>query len=218
MVKKKIYILGVGKCTPVFIDLALDCDYEIVGLYHYNAERTGQIDHGYPILGSFEDLMNSDLRCKNFMLTMGDNEIREDIFEMLTSKGGIVPTIIHPASVVSRYATISDRGVVVGPHAEIQADTSIESNTLIRTNVVVCHGSKVGKNCFLGPKCMVGAYTHVADNVYVGQASTIVSGKVNKVGEYAMIGAGSLVTKSVPENVIVVGAPAKVIKQRFKNS
>lgn len=214
---REIYLLGVGRSTPVFIDLALDCGYEIMGLYHYNAERTGQMEHGYPIHGSFKDLMNMDIEGKNFMLTMGDNEIREEIYEKLISKGGVFPTLIHPTVIVSRYATISDSGVVVGPYAEIQADTNISRNTLIRTDVVVCHGSKVGKNCFLGPKCMIGAYTNVKDNVFVGQASTIVSGKVDDVGEYAMIGAGSLVTKNVQSNVIVVGNPAKVIKKRFEN-
>lgn len=54
---KKIYALGVGHNTPVFIDLALDCGYEIVGLYHYNGDKTGEVDHGYKILGSFDDLL-----------------------------------------------------------------------------------------------------------------------------------------------------------------
>jgi len=215
--EKEIYLLGVGRSTPLAMDWVMDCGYEIAGLYHYNNERTGQIDHGYPILGSFEDLLNSDIKGKKFMLTMGDNEIREEIFNKLINKGGIFPTIVHPKSIVSRYATISDSGVIIGPYTEIQADTNIDCNSLIRTNVVVCHGSTVGKNCFLGPKSMVGAYAHIGDNVFVGQASTIVSGKVDLVGAYAMIGAGSLVTKSVPMNVVVVGNPAKITKKRFEN-
>jgi UDP-perosamine 4-acetyltransferase len=212
---KEVYLLGVGRSTPVFVDLALDCGYEIAGLYHYNDERTGQENHGYPILGSFDDLLNSDIKGKKFMLTMGDNENREEIYEKLITRGGMVPTVVHPTAIVSRFATISDSGLIVGPYTEIQADTNIGCNTIIRTNVVVCHGVNIGKNCFLSPKCVIGAYTRVEDNVFVGQASTIVSGKAEKVGLYAMIGAGSLVTDSVSSNVIVVGNPAKVLKQRF---
>ncbi|MBR1807883.1 MAG: transferase [Paludibacteraceae bacterium] len=214
---KKIYLLGVGRNTPVSMDLAIDCGYEIAGLYHYNDERTGQMDHGYPILGSFEDLLNSDIKGLNFMLTMGDNEIREKIFEKIMNKGGIVPTIFHPTAILSRYAIISDCGVIAGPYTEIQADTNIGRNTIISTNVVVCHGTTIKSNCFIGPKALVGACTKLEDNVFVGQASTIVSGKANVIGKYSLVGAGSLVTKSVPTNVIVVGSPAKVIKRRFED-
>lgn len=44
---KEIYILGVGHNTSVYIDLAEACGYEIKGLYHYNGDRTGDIEHGY---------------------------------------------------------------------------------------------------------------------------------------------------------------------------
>ena len=53
----KIFILGVGHNTPVFINLAYDCGYDVVGLYHYNDERTGEIDHGVKIIGSFDRIL-----------------------------------------------------------------------------------------------------------------------------------------------------------------
>lgn len=47
---KEIYALGIGHNTPVFLDLAMACGYSIAGLYHYNSERTGELDHGYKSL------------------------------------------------------------------------------------------------------------------------------------------------------------------------
>ena len=55
---KEIYALGVGHNTSVFINLAEACGYAIKGLYHFNDVRTGEIDHGFEILGSFEDLLS----------------------------------------------------------------------------------------------------------------------------------------------------------------
>lgn len=43
---RKIYILGVGGSTLVFMDLALSCGYEIAGLYHYRNDRTGETSMG----------------------------------------------------------------------------------------------------------------------------------------------------------------------------
>lgn len=57
----KVFILGLGHNTPVFIDLALDCGYEIVGLYHYNDELTGQEFAGYKVLGTFQDLWGGEI-------------------------------------------------------------------------------------------------------------------------------------------------------------
>lgn len=65
------------------IDLANACGYEVVGLYHYNNERTGQIDHGYRILGSFDDLFEQDIQDKNFLLTMGDMNIRKSLSDKI---------------------------------------------------------------------------------------------------------------------------------------
>ena len=88
MDNKQIYALGVGHNTPVFIDLAEQSGYEVVGLYHYNNERTGETDHGYKIIGSFEDLFSAeDLSNKNFMLTMGDNDLRCDLIKKIIDKG-----------------------------------------------------------------------------------------------------------------------------------
>lgn len=68
---KEIYALGVGHNTPVFIDLAESCGYKIAGLYHYNSERTNEFDHGFKILGSFDDLFDEDVtqRCDVYRST-----------------------------------------------------------------------------------------------------------------------------------------------------
>ena len=64
---------------------------------------------------------------------------------------------------------------------------------------------------------MIGALANIKNNVFIGQSSTVVSGKVESIGEYSLVGAGSLVTKSIPSNVVAVGSPAKELKQRFNN-
>ena len=61
---------------------------------------------------------------------------------------------------------------------------------------------------------------HIKKNVWIGVNVTILAGVT--IGENAIIGAGSVVTKDVPDNAVVVGCPAKVIKyldgERFKKS
>lgn len=211
---KQIYALGVGHNTPVFIDIAEQCEYKISGLYHYNDDRTGEIDHGFKILGSFEKLFSeSSLRGSNFLLTMGDNTIRAQLIERILQLGGNIPSIIHPTAVISRFAKISPIGVYISAFSHIQADTIIEQGTVILSGVNISHTNHIGKYCFIAGGSTIGAYTTLEDYVFIGQGALSISGKVKTIGNHAYIGARSLLTKSIEANTIVAGSPAKIIKK-----
>lgn len=209
----KIFILGVGHNTPVFINLAYDCGYDVVGLYHYNGERTGEIDHGVKIIGSFDDLFSEgDLNQKCFMLSMGDNIIRAQLSDRILSLNGKIPSMIHPTAVISKFTSIDSVGVYISPFTYVQADTEIGKNSIILSGVNISHTNKIGENCFIAGGSTIGAYTEVEDFVFVGQGVLTISSKVSRIGHHAYIGAGSLLTKSVQPYNVVCGRPAKVIK------
>lgn len=85
---REIYALGIGHSTPLFIEIAEAAGWRVAGLYHYNDERTGEMDHGFKILGSFKDLYEKDLSKMNFLLTMGDMQIRKQVADNLFVRGG----------------------------------------------------------------------------------------------------------------------------------
>src|SRR5690554_3898001 len=123
--KEKIYILGVGRNTPVYIDLALSCNYEIGGLFHFNNEKDGQLVHGFKILGSFDDLFSQyKITNENFAMSMGDNDIRREISLKIRNKGGKTPNLINPTAYISRFVKMGT-GVIVHANASIQADVII---------------------------------------------------------------------------------------------
>lgn len=209
---KETYALGVGHNTPVLIELAEACGYKVIGLYHYNDSRTGEYDHGFEILGSFDDLFCKDSLCDmNFLLTMGDSKIRAGLSEKILKKGGNVPTIIHPTAVISRFAKVSDVGVYIFPYVIVETDVILNQNITLLTGSIISHNSSIGKNCFIAAGVIVGAYTDIDEYVFVGQGALTISGKVAKIGKNAFIAARALVTKDVPENVLVKGNPAKAI-------
>ena len=134
---KELYALGVGHSTPLFIEIAEAAGWKVAGLYHYNEERTGEFDHGYEILGSFEDLYKRDLKGLNFLLTMGDMRIRKQVSENLIAVGGCIPSIIHSSARVSRFAKIAEQGVIIGDGVELQSDVLVGDNVIIRSDVTV---------------------------------------------------------------------------------
>ena len=162
MEEKLIYALGVGHNTPVFIDLAETAGYKIGGLYHYNDSRTGEIDHGFEIIGSFNDLFNhSSLEGLNFLLTMGDTRIKEELTKEILQKGGRVPSIFHPTAVISRFTKISPVGVYISAFTHVQADTTIGEGSILLSGVNISHTNHIGKYLFAAGGSTIGAYTKV---------------------------------------------------------
>lgn len=214
---KKIFLLGVGRNTPVFIDLAEQSGFEVVGLYHYNELKTGEMDYGYQIIGSFKDLYSEALADRNFLLTMGDNIIRTRVANKIRSLGGITPNIIHPTAVISRFAKILNGGVVISAFSHIQAFSEIEIDTIVLSGVNISHNSVIGRACFIAGGATIGAYTTLDDYVFIGQGTLTISGKVARIGKEAYIGAGSLVTKSIMPGSIVAGRPAKPLSAKGDN-
>lgn len=208
-----MYALGIGHWTPVMIDLAISCGYDIAGLYHYKEGRTGETDHGYKVLGSFDDLFKEDLQGRKFLLTMGDNDIRTELADKIIAKGGEVPSLIHPNTDISRFADISPVGVYISAFSEIQADTVVECCTYILSQVCICHNCKIGRGSFIAAKVLIGAHTEIGEKAFIGQGALSISGKVKTIGTKAYIGARSLLTKDVPPRALMVGSPARKVRE-----
>lgn len=113
------------------------------------------------------------------------------------------------------------------PKIHIKESTYINRNTFIDAALSIT----IGKQCAIGPNCyitdhdhgtevglppleqaLVSQATYLCDRVWIGANVTILKGVT--IGEDAVIGAGSVVTKSVPAGAIAVGVPAKVIRYK----
>lgn len=102
--------------------------------------------------------------------------------------------------------------------------------TIINFNCVILDSSpiNIGENCFIAPNVVIACAGHpidadqrnagylvskpitIGDNVWIGANSTIIGGV--SIGSNVVIGAGSVVTRSIPDNVVAVGNPCKVLR------
>lgn len=107
----------------------------------------------------------------------------------------------------------------------------IGDNFYANHNLTVTDGAKVtiGDNVFIAPNCCITTAEHaihpdqrkagievampvtIGNNVWIGAGSVILAGV--EIGDNTVIGAGSVVTKSIPDNVVAVGVPCKVLRQ-----
>ena len=158
------------------------------------------------------------------------------MFESVNFKGSYlirVGTILYPDIEIGK-------NFVTGNNAIIRSNTTIGDNALIGTNVVIEGECTIGDNVKLQTGVYITLYTTIEDDVFMGPCSVTTNDKYmiykngNKlrgpiirkgariganstilpgvtIGENAVVGAGSVVTKDVPDGMTVVGSPAKML-------
>jgi len=112
----------------------------------------------------------------------------------------------------------------IGQNVVVSPEVILGNNVKVQNNVSVYTGVICEDDVFLGPSCVFtnilnprsainrkGEYlrTHVHKGASIGANATIICG--NTIGEYALIGAGAVVTKEVPAYALVLGNPAKQV-------
>ena len=134
---------------------------------------------------------------------------------------------------VNAYNCTVDDGTKIGSFVEIQKNVHIGKNCKISTHTFICEGVTIKNGVFVGhnvsfindkyPLAVNQDFslkndsdwelmkTIVNDKVSIGTSSTILGGI--QIGENSIIGAGSVVTKNVPPNVVVAGNPAEVLRK-----
>lgn len=130
--------------------------------------------------------------------------------------------IWHFAHVLTR--TTIGKGSVLGQNVMAGPDVAVGKGCKIQNNVALYKGVTLEDDVFCGPSCVFTnvltprafverkdefAPTLVRKGATIGANATIVCG--NTIGRYAMVGAGAVVTKDVPDHALVVGNPAKPI-------
>ncbi|MEE3044157.1 MAG: acetyltransferase [Pseudomonadota bacterium] len=118
---------------------------------------------------------------------------------------------------------------VVSPRAVISPHSEIDIGSILQGNVEVCADSRVGAFCklnfgvFIHHDCTIGKFVTLAPGVRllgrvtVGEASFIGANATIlprvKVGRNVVVGAGAVVTKDVPDDCVVAGVPARILKK-----
>lgn len=206
------FIKNSKKSTPVkayingFLDIITDKNIEWYGSNRF-----------YILFGEFEYISkfivaNKD-KILNYRLEYDRKNSAISLLDILSLDARIEPGAIIREGVKIGKSSVIMMGAVINIGAEIGDYSMVDMNAVIGAR------GKIGKRVHLGAGAIIAGVLEppsrepciIEDDVMIGANAVILEGI--KVGKGSVVAAGSVVTKNVPEGVVVAGVPAKIIKK-----
>jgi sugar O-acyltransferase (sialic acid O-acetyltransferase NeuD family) len=146
-----------------------------------------------------------------FTIGIGNPVLRKKLAVEFKAIGGDFISTISPLAKIGNYGNSIGEGSNIMTGTVITNDVTIGEGVLINLNCTVGHDSKIGGFVELSPGVHISGNCTIGNYCKVGSNATILP-KIN-IGENVIVGAGSVVTKDIPDNCLVVGVPAIIKKE-----
>lgn len=208
---KRLIIIGAGGFGREVLQWALDCEkvqneWKVTGFLDDNFAALDGYDCSFPILGdtSSYQIDNND----RFICAVGNPTIKLKLCTSLKDRGGIFTTLIHPSAYVGDRCVLGI-GCILSYGALLTTDVKLGNFVTINVYTTVGHDVIIDDGCTLSAHCDVTGFARLERGVFLGTHASILPG--GKIGEQAVVGAGSVVLRKVPAGATVMGVPAKQI-------
>ena len=190
-------------------------------------KESAPIDYGdAKVFGAGDKIVFGDWKALRPVLEANADKIADIVIEN-DRRNSAVPMLdlkdiearIEPGAIIRDNVTIG-RGAVIMMGAVINIGAVIGEGTMIDMGAVLGGRATVGKNCHIGAGAVLAGVIEpasatpviVEDGVLVGANAVVIEGV--HVGKGAVVAAGAVVIEDVPEDTVVAGCPARVIKKK----
>ena len=210
--KSLVLVGGGGHCKSV-IEAAESAGYHILGVLDM-PEFVGKEILSTKVIGTDEDIPKY-VNQAEFVITVGfikNPATRIKLYELIKKVGGKLATVIASTAYVSRYASIGE-GTVVMHQAFVGAGAKVGNNVIINTFSNISHDAIVGDQCHISTGALVNGECVIGNNVFIGSQSVLANDV--SIADDIIVGAGSLVRKSLKVKGIYSGNPA-ILKIKAK--
>ncbi|MFD0836306.1 NeuD/PglB/VioB family sugar acetyltransferase [Mariniflexile aquimaris] len=212
---KNILIIGASGHAKVIIDIVeKQGDYQIFGLIDSYKKKGGNM-YNYTILGTEHDIPEI-LKTETItgcIIAIGDNYTRQVLYNKILQLHKKIKfvTAIHPDAVIGKNVRIGG-GSVIMAGAVINSDALIGKQCILNTKCSIDHDVRLGDFSSIAPGATLGGNVSIATCSAIGLGANLIE-NIN-IGSHTVVGAGSLVVKSLDDNLVAYGVPAKPIRTR----
>lgn len=162
----------------------------------------------YQIIRSYEELRDHFMHnSPDFALGIGDPHVRQDLCGKVLKLGGKLISIVSKTAHIGKFDVVFSDGLSIMQNVIIENEAQIREGCLIHNGSMISHDVRVGRFCEVSPGAKLLGRVVVGDLCAIGSNAVILPGKI--IGNNVRVGAGAVVTKDVPDNMTVVGIPAR---------
>ena len=211
---EKIVIVGAGgfgREVKMLIDQinSVSHIYDFLGFYDDGHEKKTVINYN-KVLGSIEDLVKINAKI-NVVIAIGLPNVKRIIVEKLKTNSNIIfPTLIHPSVLIGHEFVSIGKGCIICAGNIITCNIEIKDFVILNLMCSVGHDTTINSFASFMPSVNISGEVIIHEEVYVGTGAKIINQL--EIGRQTIIGAGAVVSKSLPEKCTAVGIPAKPIK------
>jgi len=153
------------------------------------------------------------LKNDEFFIAIGDNAIRQKIYENFAARGCMPVNAIHPSAAIDTTAVLAPHGIMISSNVSVNALSRIGNAVICNTGCIIEHECEVGDFVHIGPGTVLCGNVIVGAGTFVGANAVIRQGV--HIGKNCVIGAGAVVIKDVPDNTVVAGNPSRDIEAKL---
>jgi sugar O-acyltransferase (sialic acid O-acetyltransferase NeuD family) len=210
-----VIIVGAGAQAKYTLEtFAHQESTDVVGIIDIleNREIWGKEMYGVKVLGGLSvlfDLAEEDV--SHAIVCCGDNPQKESLTHTLTELGFDLVNVIHPHAIIAQTARLG-KGIIINASAIIQPFAQIGNGVMIHAGVIIEHDNVIEDYVNIAPGVKLAGWVKVKTGAYIYTGASVIPGVT--IGRNAVVGAGAVVLKDVPDNMVVAGVPAKVIKHK----
>lgn len=182
--------------------------YRFLGFYD-DGFKKGQIINGCPVLGGILDINVINIQC-SVVIAVGDPQTKQGLYEKIKNSNVDFPNIIHPNVLLSDDFVEIGMGNIICASCIITCNINIKDFVILNLMCTVGHDTIISSFSSFMPSVNISGDVLIHEKVYVGTGAKIINQL--EIGANTIVGAGAVVSKSLPENCTAVGIPAKPIK------
>jgi len=208
--KTILLIGGGGHCKSVIDVIEEEGTYTVAGIVD-KKEKLGEKISGYEVIGSDKQLPELIREFKRCLVTVGQLKsaaLKKRLFRFAEEARAEIPVLVSPKAFVSKNAVLG-KGTVVLHKAVVNSGALVGQNCIINSGAIVEHDSVIRDHVHIAPGSVMSGHCLVDSGSLLGSNAVMV--QQTSLGENVIVGAGSVVTKSISEPGVYAGVPAKKI-------
>lgn len=207
MLDSEVILIGYSGHAYVVAETALENGANLIGYSEKFVLDSNPFNLAYLGFEKGDDFIGWNKKV-SFILGIGDNALRQNITNLIESKGRKVSSLIHISASVSKSAKIGC-GTFINRNVAVNALAVIGKSVILNTGCIVEHECVIADAVHIAPGAVLAGNVSVGERTFIGANAVIKQGIV--IGRDVIIGAGTVVVTNIPNGKKAIGNPGRIL-------